>query len=102
MKLNKMKKKITMFHLGIVHTCFSVGLIIVVILDITYFPVQPWPYVDGGGMEYILLYRSLFWVQYIAHCQFLLPSFLGLLVWKYWIIPFTIGLTLTFFDKSRL
>lgn len=89
-----MKTRKIIFGLGIGLTCFSLGVFLIFFLDILLFPFQPWPYVDGGGWEYILLHKSLFWEQYLQHCQFLDPTFLGLLIWKYWIIPFTIGLSL--------
>lgn len=82
------------FGLGIGLTCFSLGLFFLLFLDILFFPTQPWPYTDGGGFDYILLHKSLFWEQFIHHCQFLWPSLLGLLIWSCWFIPFIIGSSL--------
>jgi hypothetical protein len=89
-----MKTRKIAFGLGIGLTCFSLGLFFLLFLDILLFPTQPWPYTDGGGFEYILLHKSLFWEQFVHHCQFLLPSFLGLLIWSYWFILLMIGLRL--------
>jgi hypothetical protein len=84
------------FGLGISFISISLGLIIIFFLDILFFPVKPWPYTSGGGNAYIQLHKSLFWNQNIAHIQHFRTTFLGHIIWKYWIIPFNIGVSLVY------
>ncbi|MHA1966185.1 MAG: hypothetical protein ACW964_00160 [Candidatus Hodarchaeales archaeon] len=100
--MTEMNTRKIAFGLGVGLISISLGLIIIFFLDILFFPVKPWPYADGGSNEYIFLHKSLFWNQHIEHIQYLGPSLLGSVIWKYWIIPFMIGCSLVYYTNEFL
>jgi hypothetical protein len=78
---------------GVVISLTAGLLFFIVFLDLLMLTPRPWPYVDGGRWESITLYQSFFWIQYIEHCQYLQPTFFGILIWKYWGILLALGLS---------
>ncbi len=75
---------------------------ILLFLELLILTPRPWPYTDGGGWERISLYQSIFWTQYIAHCQFFKPTVFGLLIWKYWGLGLAVFLSqFNYFSKKK-
>lgn len=87
MKNENFKRKRSLFFSAI-----SLGLCLSLLLDILLFPLQSW--VTGNGFDTIILHESFFWVQYVTHCTYFSPTYLGLSIWIYWYIPFIISLSI--------
>ncbi len=41
-----------------------------ILVDLIFISMKPWPYSSGGGSNYINLSQSLFWRQYAHHCLY--------------------------------
>ncbi|MFX0066024.1 MAG: hypothetical protein ACFFC7_27980 [Candidatus Hermodarchaeota archaeon] len=89
-------------RLGLILTSIALLAYLLFLLDILFLELRPWPYADGGGWERIILYQSLFWVQYIQHCHFLQPTFLGLIIWKYYVVVLGAGLGLVILKSDKI
>ena len=98
-----MRNKLIGVGVGISFLAFLPFLLM--FLDLLLFIPRSWPYASGASHEYFLLYSSLFWTKYIAHCHFVKPTFLSEVILRYWVIPFCVGLhciVLAFPNKDAL
>ncbi|MHA2244874.1 MAG: hypothetical protein ACXADY_07880 [Candidatus Hodarchaeales archaeon] len=73
-----------LFGLGIVFVLFATFMYLILLYELISFEIRPWPYADGTGWETFMLYKSLFLIQRINHCQYLYLTLYGLLFWKCW------------------
>ena len=82
-------------------SCSVILTFLLLFFELLFFTPRPWPYVDGGDGGHIILYQSIFWIQSIDHCQVFQPTFLGLLIWKYWGLGLAVILcNISFFTKK--
>ncbi|MFW9906899.1 MAG: hypothetical protein ACFFFH_21520 [Candidatus Thorarchaeota archaeon] len=78
--------------LGLIFVFLALVSYLLLFYELAIFDLRPWPYDSGASWQRVVLYDSLFLVQWIAHCQYLDLSALGYLVWKYWGCLFGVGL----------
>ena len=44
--------------------------LLLILVDLIFINLKPWPYSSGGGSNYVNLSQSLFWRQYAHHCLY--------------------------------
>ena len=78
--------------LGLIFVFLALVSYLLLFYELLTFELRPWPYDSGASWQRVVLYESVFLVQWIAHCKYLDLSALGYLVWKYWGSLFGVGL----------
>lgn len=97
------RQKSFFYFLGIVFVLFALASYLLLFFELATFELRPWPYNSGASWRQVVLYKSLFLVQLIAHCQYLDLSALGYLIWKYWgsLLGVGLGLLIKFIADSK-